>query len=102
MNRAPGFSTEVSSSRFMDDFWADKADTFSLHAINHKGSTSVKDVLSTSDKDKDELMIKGTAIPPSLLTAAIHVARWPGPEFEYIVATFWAGDATHRIPPLCV
>ena len=64
MKRALGFSTEVSSSRFMDDSEADKPDALSLHDVNHKGSTSVKDVLSTSDKDKDEPMVKETAIPP--------------------------------------
>jgi hypothetical protein len=68
----------------MDDFWADKADTLSLHAINHKGSTSAKDVLSTSDTDKDELMIKGTAIPPSFVSAVLHVARWPVSECTHL------------------
>ena len=48
----------------MDDSEADKPDALSLHDVNHKGSTSVKDLLSTSDKDKDEPMVKETAIPP--------------------------------------
>ena len=64
MKRALGFSTEVSSSRFMDDSEVDKSDALSLHDVNHKGSTSVKDLLPTPDKDKDEPMVKGTAIPP--------------------------------------
>ena len=47
----------------MDDSEADKSDALPLHDVNHKGSTSVKDVLSTSDKDKDEPMVKETVIP---------------------------------------
>ena len=64
----------------MDDLEAEKPDALSLHDVNHKGSTSVKDLLSKSEKDKGEPMIKGTAIPPSFVSAALHVARWPGPE----------------------
>ena len=54
----------------MDDLRADKSDAISLHDINHKGSTSMKDVLSTLDTDKDESRVKETAISPSLLFAA--------------------------------
>ena len=70
----------VSSLRFMDDSEADKPDALSLHDINHKGSTSMKDVLSTSDTDKDEPRVKGTAKSPSPLLVALRVARWSGPK----------------------
>ena len=59
----------------MNNSETDKPDALSLHDVNHKGSISVKDLLSTSDKDKDEPMIKGTAIPPAFVSAVLHVAR---------------------------